>query len=194
MPVRAKRELVCARDGCGEAFRPWNTMQRFCSRACAAEVSRGKPKITPAGRAKLSAERSGPGNPRFKHGGRVGKNSRPGQRRFVDEVRRCRAPGCSSRPDHQHHVVYRQHVRGEQGDVWAQENALALCASCHHSHHARGRVLPVSALRDENVRWAVELLGGDRAVEYLRRYYLDDRGAGWWFELVAGLPWIERTA
>lgn len=71
-----------------------------------------------------------------------------------------------------HHVVYRQHVKREQGDVWDPCNSLTVCAECHASHHSggAGRVL-LSSLRDENYVFAAELFGAPAAFEWLRRRY-----------------------
>jgi hypothetical protein len=96
----------------------------------------------------------------------------PDWRRFVDRLRGCRYPGCMTPfAIDQHHVVYRQEVRREGGDIWDGRNALALCDSCHSRHHARSAVFPIAALRDENFEFARELLGGPKAYEYLRRRY-----------------------
>jgi len=79
---------------------------------------------------------------------------------------------------HQHHVVYRQHVRGAHGDEWDSDNALSLCLAHHGAHHARTNVLAISVLRPENVAFAEALLGKEAAHVYLARYY-DGDGTGW---------------
>jgi hypothetical protein len=169
-------ERAC--EGCGETFMARRSevarrSVRFCSRACITGSTRPAPSATE--RATLSSARMGEANPNFRHGGRAGEHSRAGSQRFVDaDARRCRHPRCrgGSTVGNQHHVVYRQEVRREGGDVWDGRNALALCEGCHSSHHRRGdRVVPLTALRDENYDFARELLGGGRAYEYLRRRY-----------------------
>ena len=158
-------ERLCA--NCGRPFRVQERFTRkskrgrFCSRACA-----NGPRSTTDGK-------------RRKYVG-----SRSGQSRFRSGQDRCVHPDCNdpAHPaQHEHHVVYEQHVRSEGGDVFDPRNALRLCVSCHSSHHRRGRrVVPLAALRDENYEFAFELLG--RAAEiYLRRRYAgeDPRLALW---------------
>lgn len=83
----------------------------------------------------------------------------------------CRRRG----PIWYHHVVLAQHVRREGGDVWDFRNALPvgqpfLC-SCHEAHHNAQPRIPAAKLPDDAIRFAVELMGEDRAAEYIRRYY-----------------------
>ena len=171
--ARLAREKKC--KGCGKAFRPWRSTQKFCGRDCSREAQRGKPKISEAGRAKLQRRR-GPANPAFKHGERAGAGDRPGERRFVDTHKGCRNPECrgTGNRHHQHHAVYRQQVRRHGGDEWDPRNALLLCDSCHLRHHNRCPALPATVLRSENIAFAVELLGAPAAYEYLRRRYTGD--------------------
>lgn len=126
---------------------------------------------TAAGRSRLSIDRQGAGNPSYKDGARVGE--RAGKTRFKSGQLRCQAPGCFKRGHHEHHVVYQQEVARRGGDEWDSDNALRLCHSCHSSHHRRGRILPVSILRDENIKFAFTLLGAF-AYDYLRRRYIED--------------------
>ena len=89
---------------------------------------------------------------------------------FRDQHRKCRA--CGAKGQHNHHVVYTQHVLRVDGDRWDPANALRLCLGCHvlaHQHE-----VPVSVLRPVNIEYAFELLG-DAAYDYLKRYYRDDR-------------------
>ncbi len=83
----------------------------------------------------------------------------------------CRAPDRLVR----HHVILAQHVRALGGPVWDLRNALTLGAGgrcgCHRAHHHATRRLPISALNAENLAFAVQLYGEDRAAEYLLRYY-----------------------
>lgn len=94
--------------------------------------------------------------------------------RFFDQSE-CRHPWCPGTPARvqQHHVVYRQEVEREGGDTGDARNALALCVTCHARHHGRqpGRVVELVVLRDENIEYAVDLLGAGRAYNYLRRRY-----------------------
>ena len=105
----------------------------------------------------------------------LGAHDREGRRRFQSGQDRCQMPGC---PDpfvlaNQHHVIYEQHVRAAGGDRFDSANALRLCASCHASHHRRGRPVPLTALRDENFEFAFALLG-PAAFDYLKRRYAGD--------------------
>jgi hypothetical protein len=78
-----------------------------------------------------------------------------------------------------HHVVRRRDVEREGGDPWDFANALAVGApgpaggrcSCHGDHHSAMRKIPVALLPRETVAYAVRLLGEDRAMLYLRRFY-----------------------
>ncbi len=89
---------------------------------------------------------------------------------FFDQPR-CR---LCHRPAQQHHVIYKQHVRRARGNrrdpAADQENALALCREIHHAQAHTGG-LPLTALRDENYAFAVNLLGAGKAYNYLRRRY-----------------------
>lgn len=85
----------------------------------------------------------------------------------------CANPDCLTPRAHwhPHHVVYEQHVDRYGGDISDGRNALRVCMTCHGRHHKRIDTLPVSALTDENVEFAVELLGAAHASVYLGRYY-----------------------
>lgn len=48
---------------------------------------------------------------------------------------------------------------------------MTCCAECHASHHLRVHVIPLVALPASALEFAVELLGGPAAYEYLRRRY-----------------------
>lgn len=88
---------------------------------------------------------------------------------FAISLGACSQTGCDKRAQQRHHVVYAQHVVRESGDVWHPDNALILCVSSHAKTH-QGR-LELTDLRDENYRFAVDLLGAPRAYEYLKRRY-----------------------
>lgn len=83
---------------------------------------------------------------------------------------RCKAPGCTRRAVHLHHVVYRQEVERRGGDIDDRRNLMALCQLCHFDHHARADVIPLSALGDVHLDYAFELLGAF-AYDYLQRRY-----------------------
>lgn len=73
-----------------------------------------------------------------------------------------------------HHVILEQHVRIEGGDPWALANSLALgyfACSCHRRHHSACARLPISCVPAAAIAFAVQLLGAERAEDYLKRYY-----------------------
>lgn len=157
---------------CGETFLvQWSQRhlprRKTCSIACAAVAKRRNHK-----------DRRGKRNPNYRNGTRTGERDREGERRWyvaLEGVTECQAPACPNpaggvRGLALHHACYRQHVRRHKGDEWDPRNSIALCDSCHMAHHQRGRVLPLSALRDENFTFAFELMG-PAAYDYLRRYY-----------------------
>lgn len=87
---------------------------------------------------------------------------------------RCEACGKRDRLI-RHHVVLAQHVRALGGPVYDLRNSLLLGTGvrcdCHRSHHHATRRLPLAVVSPEAIAFAQELLGGERAGEYLRRYY-----------------------
>lgn len=91
----------------------------------------------------------------------------------------CQAPWCHNSKDHDHHVVYKQHVKRAGGDINDPRNALGICSHirpepnnnlCHGRHHNAVRRLPTVCLRDENIEFAFDLLGL-AADPYFDRYY-----------------------
>lgn len=142
---------------------------KWCSRACY-YAGRDTKAGNDTRRAKLKRRRARR-TPPYRHGNDAGRHDRDAER-FKSGQTRCQHPTCggASRKLDEHHVVYRQHIRAHGGDQWDSRDALLLCAACHQSHHHRGRVLPLTALRDENCEFAFELLG-TAAYDYLRRYY-----------------------
>jgi hypothetical protein len=87
-----------------------------------------------------------------------------------------RCEGCGRRgPLVRHHVVREQDVRSEGGDPWDQRNAMELgrYCNCHGDHHAPNgqRKLPLEKVPQTAIRFTVELMGEDRAVNYLSRHY-----------------------
>jgi 5-methylcytosine-specific restriction endonuclease McrA len=72
-----------------------------------------------------------------------------------------------------HHVVYRQVVEREGGDPWDLDNSMFLGRDCrcHGRQHSKHTRLPLEAVPPDAVQFARELLGDDRAREYLARQY-----------------------
>ncbi len=97
----------------------------------------------------------------------------PGYREWHAAISgRCEVCGMRG-PLERHHVVAEQVVRREHGAVWDLSNSLELgryCA-CHRRHTNAVSRLPRSAVPPSAERFAVELLGEDRAADYLSRYY-----------------------
>jgi hypothetical protein len=72
-----------------------------------------------------------------------------------------------------HHVVYEQHVRRAGGDPWDLRNSMdvgALC-TCHLNHHSATRRILRRRLPSDALGFADELLGPERAADYIKRYY-----------------------
>lgn len=174
-PKGETKECVCAREGCENTFkrRASEPMRKFCSRACWTldEVRRVEQQIANRARRGVSVN-AGEKNGRYKDGSSVGRNVRVGRERWTEglDLDAPCACGCGKRAANRHHVVYEQHVRAEGGDRFDPDNGLVLAHDCHASHHRRGRVLPLTALRDANIRFAYHLLG-DAAYDYLTRRY-----------------------
>jgi 5-methylcytosine-specific restriction endonuclease McrA len=86
----------------------------------------------------------------------------------------CMNPRCP-RPDGRwtaHHVVYRQHLIAEGHlDLYPPADAMRLCHDCHANYHARSLRLPADVLPPAAVAFARALLGAERAIDYLGRYY-----------------------
>lgn len=177
-PKAPKVTITCAREGCEKTREVYAADIRkgakFCSRDCFNRDGRAQ-RAASAASAQITVGRTGEANPNFRHGGRAGVQTRGGSRKFHSGQSQCVHPSCEDphRPSHEHHVVYEQHVKREGGDRWDPRNALRLCVSCHSSHHRRGRVLPLRALRDVNFEFAFELLG-PAAYDYLTRRYAGD--------------------
>ena len=156
---------------CGEVFvARAGQVRKTCSRKCASALKRSRG----------GADRMGAANPNYRTGVRSGVHDRAGEERWRAALgTRCMAPDCQTpdgtgvQPLFLHHVCYRQHVRRAGGDVWDPRNAFTICNSCHSRHHQRTRILSVSVLPDAALGFAFALFG-PYAVDYLRRYYLDD--------------------
>jgi hypothetical protein len=78
-----------------------------------------------------------------------------------------------NQPLERHHVITEQTVRREHGDPWNLCNSMELgryCA-CHRRHTSAAGRLPLTAVPDAALAFAVDLLGEARAADYLARYY-----------------------
>jgi hypothetical protein len=98
---------------------------------------------------------------------------------FWDEARyqrRCAACGAEDRPFHAHHVVDRQELKRRGAPIFDPRNALRLCDDiernrrCHLNFEYAGLPVALTALTDDNIAFAFEVLG-DFAPDYLRERY-----------------------
>lgn len=74
-----------------------------------------------------------------------------------------------------HHVVAKSKLKRDGHFIWDTRNALRLCdeyapKNCHGKHTGGEKKVPLSALTDDNISYAFEVLG-PHAVDYLRRGY-----------------------
>jgi 5-methylcytosine-specific restriction endonuclease McrA len=95
-------------------------------------------------------------------------------RAFVE--RAASQPRCANCPStgawHAHHAgVYEQNLRLLGRSQWDPDNALRLCVRCHMAHHhSRSGRLALTVLREENIRYAFDVLGAC-AYAYLSKRY-----------------------
>ncbi|MDQ4130850.1 MAG: hypothetical protein M3133_07675 [Actinomycetota bacterium] len=83
----------------------------------------------------------------------------------------CQRPGCAGEgPYEAHHVIYGCDLRAAGRAVFHPHNALGLCSRCHADHHTGRRTLPIAALTDANLAYALAVLG-DEARAYLAARY-----------------------
>lgn len=88
----------------------------------------------------------------------------------------CGAPGLVRR----HHIVYEQHVRRAGGDPYSLANSMWIgieghTCQCHPRHHSGMARIPLDLIPDTAMAFAVDLLGEDRAADYLCRRYAAPR-------------------
>lgn len=70
-----------------------------------------------------------------------------------------------------HHVIEAQELRRRGGDdLWNTRNALRLARRVHERHTTATELVPLKALTDENLEFAVDLMGLSAYV-YLTRHY-----------------------
>jgi hypothetical protein len=91
-------------------------------------------------------------------------------REAAREQRVCAVTGQGGRAYHAHHAVRVQDVRAHGGDPHDPRNALRLAAQAHLDHHSGAHRIALTALTDQNIEYAFELMG-PRAFDYLRRHY-----------------------
>lgn len=92
----------------------------------------------------------------------------------AEAQRVCAKCGKPTRTWDAHHVVEKQELRNRGLDVWDPRNALRLCGkfgpTCHGQHTNAAERVPLSALTDENIEFAFDVLGAF-AYDYLKRRY-----------------------
>jgi hypothetical protein len=72
---------------------------------------------------------------------------------------------------HAHHVLYQQHAKAEGANPHDPRNAMLVCGHCHFQHHKGVWRIPESAIPVPALEFLIEVLGVDRARDYLARYY-----------------------
>jgi hypothetical protein len=161
-------EKVCVI--CGVSFlAQWSHAEKrkTCSRKCAAALKKQR----------SAGGRKGASNPNFRHGRRAGVRDRSNEPRWYSTMRDyCQSPSCLGARGclAQHHICYAQTVGREDGDLFDPRNGMTLCTSCHLKHHNRHAVLPLTALPSPAFEYAAELLGPEKAYNYLQRRYAGD--------------------
>lgn len=82
----------------------------------------------------------------------------------------CQVCGSIERWD-AHHVIERQYLRINGFFQWDPADALRVCDNCHRPHTLRVKPIPLTALTDRNIDYAIDLLGAEKAVAYLHDNY-----------------------
>lgn len=149
-------------------FTPGSSFDKACSAKCRKTIEKAKP-------AKKSVHGFKPTkNMSRHHAKRVDPELHARMLAFKqgDPNRTCAL--CGRGHTKAHHVTYRQHCRAARADEWDPRNALNLCERCHTHHHNPNEeiTVPLTALRDENIEFCVELYGADSAYMYLTRIYV----------------------
>jgi hypothetical protein len=93
-------------------------------------------------------------------------------REAAAKQRCCQWCGKTKSDWHPHHVIYAQYLKHNHHPIYDTRNVLRLCINCHAKHHdGTPEKLPLSKLRDENIEYAVYLIGGYLAYDYLTTRY-----------------------
>lgn len=80
--------------------------------------------------------------------------------------------GCRDRLNARHHCVYAQHLRQMAPHLLDDErNLVPVARVCHGSHHARSQPYTLAMLPDSVYEFAVEVMGPEKAYNYLERRY-----------------------
>ncbi len=149
----------------GQARRETRSGTRPGSLTRKAELKRGAP-LSRASPPKRSA-------PLKRRHRRLSAGERREKQRFQEHAatqKRC--ANCKSTGAwHAHHAgVYEQTLKRLGLPLSDPANALRLCLACHAKHHSPNHKLPLSVLRAQNIRYAIDVLG-EHAYDYLCRRY-----------------------
>jgi len=77
--------------------------------------------------------------------------------------------GCGAMAVDRHHVLYAQHLRGDQRKD--ARNLVPVARHCHGMHHLRQRPFRLSRMPDSVFEFAAEVMGAGAAYEYMKRRY-----------------------
>lgn len=89
------------------------------------------------------------------------------------EQGKCAVTGATGWDWDPHHVVYEKHLASMGQPPFDLRNALRVSRQAHRRHHDRFRKIRTVELRDHNINFAADVMGTERGVQYLRRYYDD---------------------
>lgn len=75
-----------------------------------------------------------------------------------------------------HHVVEAQYLKKNHHAVYIRKNALRVCSrfsknDCHGKHSRGFRKIKLKELTEDNIDYALALLGPQKGAAYLRRHY-----------------------
>jgi hypothetical protein len=86
---------------------------------------------------------------------------------------KCAVTGKRGPGWHPHHVVRWQDLKRMGLPRYDRRNALRLSGQVHVDHTSGRHKIHTVKLLDCNIDYAVEIMGAERAAQYLRRYYVD---------------------
>jgi len=95
-------------------------------------------------------------------------------REAAAKQRCCAKCGSTGHDFDAHHVIERQYLRINNLPQFVALNALRLCPDCHGKHTRYFERVPLYCLTDENIEYALMLLGEAKGAGYLRKHYPGD--------------------
>jgi hypothetical protein len=95
---------------------------------------------------------------------------------YAREQRVCAVCGSTTSDFDGHHVIELQYLKKNGMPHYLRPNALRLCNrfsknDCHGKHTNGSRKIRIKELLDENLIYAIQALGPDRAEVYIHRHY-----------------------